>query len=58
MANICSRPSAIDNLGTESQEWGSTYTKNITVSNTANVKQLAVNGDITATGDITGARGF
>lgn len=58
MANICSRPSAIDNLGTASQEWGSTYTKNITVSNTANVKQLAVNGDITATGDITGARVF
>ena len=27
MANICSRPSAIDNLGTTSQEWGSTYTK-------------------------------
>lgn len=58
MANICSRLSAIDNLGTASQEWGSTYTKNITVSNTANVKQLAVNGDITATGDITGARVF
>lgn len=58
MANICSRPSAIDNLGTASQEWGSTYTKTLNVSNTANVKQLAVNGDITATGDITGTRVF
>lgn len=56
--NLCPYKDGLDNLGKSDKEWGRTYTKNLTVSNTANVKQLAVNGDITATGDITGARVF
>lgn len=56
--NLCPYKDGLDNLGKSDKEWGRTYTKNLTVSNTANIKQLAVNGDITATGDITGARVF
>lgn len=56
--NLCPYKDGLDNLGKSDKEWGRTYTKNLTVSNTANVKQLAVSGDITATGDITGARVF
>lgn len=56
--NLCPYKDGLDNLGKSDKEWGRTYTKNLTVSNTANVKQLAVSEDITATGDITGARVF
>lgn len=56
--NLCPYKDGLDNLGKSDKEWGRTYTKNLTVSDTANIKQLAVNGDITATGDITGARVF
>lgn len=56
--NLCPYKDGLDNLGKSDKEWRETYTKNLTVSNTANVKQLEVNGDITATGDITGARVF
>lgn len=56
--NLCPYKDGLDNLGKSDKEWGNTYTKTLNVSNTANVKQLAVNGDITATGDITGARVF
>lgn len=56
--NLCPYKDGLDNLGKSDKEWGNTYTKILNVSNTANVKQLAVNGDITATGDITGARVF
>ena len=56
--NLCPYKDGLDNLGKSDKEWGRTYTKNLTVSNTANIKQLAVNGNITATGDITGARVF
>lgn len=56
--NLCPYKDGLDNLGKSDKEWGRTYTKNLTVSNTANVKQLAVGEDITATGDITGARVF
>ena len=54
--NLCPYKDGLDNLGKSDKEWGNTYTKTLNVSNTANIKQLAVNGDITATGDITGAR--
>ena len=56
--NLCPYKDGLDNLGKSDKEWGNTYTKTLNVSNTANIKQLAVNGDITATGDITGARVF
>lgn len=56
--NLCPYKDGLDNLGKSDKEWGRTYTKNLAVSNTANVKQLAVSEDITATGDITGARVF
>lgn len=56
--NLCPYKDGLDNLGKSDKEWGRTYTKKLTVSNTANVKQLAVSEDITATGDITGARVF
>lgn len=56
--NLCPYKDGLDNLGKSDKEWGNIYTKTLNVSNTANVKQLAVNGDITATGDITGARVF
>jgi hypothetical protein len=56
--NLCPYKDGLDNLGKSDKEWGRTYTKNLTVSNTANIKQLAVSEDITATGDITGARVF
>lgn len=56
--NLCPYKDGLDNLGKSDKEWGRTYTKNLTVSNTANVKQLVVSEDITATGDITGARVF
>lgn len=56
--NFCPYKDGLDNLGKSDKEWGRTYTKNLAVSNTANVKQLAVSEDITATGDITGARVF
>lgn len=56
--NLCPYKDGLDNLGKSDKEWGNTYTKTLNVSNTANVKQLAVSEDITATGDITGARVF
>lgn len=56
--NLCPYKDGLDNLGKSDKEWRETYTKNLTVSNTANVKQLAVSEDITAAGDITGARVF
>lgn len=56
--NLCPYKDGLDNLGKSDKEWRNTYTKTLNVSNTANIKQLAVNGDITATGDITGARVF
>ena len=56
--NLCPYKDGLDNLGKSDKEWGNIYTKTLNVSNTANVKQLAVNGDITATGDITGTRVF
>lgn len=56
--NLCPYKDGLDNLGKSDKEWGNTYTKTLNVSNTANIKQLAVNGNITATGDITGARVF
>lgn len=56
--NLCPYKDGLDNLGKSDKEWGNTYTKTLNVSNTANIKQLAVNGDITAAGDITGARVF
>lgn len=56
--NLCPYKDGLDNLGKSDKEWGNTYTKTLNVSNIANVKQLAVNEDITATGDITGARVF
>lgn len=56
--NLCPYKDGLDNLGKSDKEWGNTYTKTLNVSGTANVKQLAVNGDIIATGDITGARVF
>lgn len=56
--NLCPYKDGLDNLGKSDKEWGNTYTKTLNVSNTANIKQLAVNGGITATGDITGARVF
>lgn len=56
--NLCPYKDGLDNLGKSDKEWGNTYTKTLNVSNTANIKQLAVNGGITATGNITGARVF
>lgn len=60
MANICSRPSAIDNLGTASQEWGSVYGKVISASTelkatkvTTNKTTLAIDGEVTTGGAIT-----
>lgn len=60
MANICSRPSAIDNLGTASQEWGSVYGKVISASTelkatkvTTNKTTLAIDGAVTTGGAIT-----
>lgn len=56
--NFCPSKDGVDNLGKSGKAWGNTYTKTLNVSNTANIKQLEVNGNITATGDITGSRVF
>lgn len=56
--NLCPYKDGLDNLGKSGKEWGNTYTKTLNVSDSANIQQLAVGGNITASGDITGARVF